>query len=188
MFVFLIIYGLCSSALALTILKFWPFEAGTYEMNSAVFTRWKLFTVIVEFGKKSLNPFVTVFAKPLLEQLFGAKIGKHTAIGGTLVDGHMITIEDEAIVGERSIVAAHYIMNGKLTLQPAVLRRGATVGGGAIVFCSEIGEGSVIVATSLVPPESRIPPGELWGGFPARRIRRTDEAPDMSSPKARNRI
>lgn len=188
LFVFLLSFGIGSSIAALTMLKLWPFEAGTYDMNSQEFMRWKLFTVIVEFGKKALAPFTTVFARPLIEKMFGAKIGKHTAIGGTLVDGHMITLEDEAIVGERSIVAAHYITNGKLTLKPAVLRKGAIVGGGAIVMSSEIGEGSVIVPTSLVMPDNVIPPGELWGGFPARRIRKTDEAPDTNSTKSRNRF
>lgn len=188
LFIFLLSFGTGSSIIALSMLKLWPFEPGTYEMNSPEFARWKLFTVTVEFGKKSLSPFTTVFARPLIEKMFGAKIGKHTAIGGTLVDGHMITLEDEAIVGERSIVAAHYITNGKLTLKPAILRRGAIVGGGAIVMSSEVGAGSVIVPTSLVMPDNNIPPGELWGGFPARRIRRTDEAPDTTSSKARNRF
>lgn len=185
---FLIFFGLCCSAFAKLTLKLFPFEAGEYEMDSPVFFRWKLFTVLVEFGRKSLSPFTVVFFRPVVERLFGAKIGKNVAIGGSLVDGHMITLEDGAIVGERSIVSAHYIMNGKLILQPAVLRKDSTVGGGAVVFCSEIGENSVIVATSLVPPGSVIPAQELWGGFPARKIRKVQEAPDLNATKAINRI
>ena len=40
----------------------------------------------------------------------------------------------------------------------------------------EIGDKAKVLAGSFVLPNTRIPPGELWGGIPARRLERTEDA------------
>ena len=80
-----------------------PFIPGSYSMDDPVFTYWKLFTVTYEFGKGALLPFTSVFAKPVIALLFGAKIGKDIALGGILVDPQLIEIGDEAIIGQGSV-------------------------------------------------------------------------------------
>nr|WP_243748635.1 DapH/DapD/GlmU-related protein [Pseudomaricurvus alcaniphilus] len=137
-----------------------------------MFTWWKLFTVIYEFGRGALLPFTTVFAKPLVAKLFGASVGKDIALGGHLVDPQLISIGDEAIIGQGSVVTAHTITSGKLILSPVFIHRNATVGVNAVVMSGvSIGEGSVVTAGSVVPPDTKIPAMELWGGMPAKKIK-----------------
>lgn len=185
---FVFMFGVACGILVKLLLRIYPFVPGSYAMDSVEFSRWKLFMILSEFGRKALGPFSVVFARPLIERLFGARIGKNTAIAGKLIDGHMIELADEAIVGEDSIVSAHYIINGKLTLRPVRIGKGATVGGGAIVACSNVGDGSSVIAASFVSPGTEIPGGELWGGFPARRIRRVDESPEQTEGRGRRRL
>lgn len=169
---FVFIFGMSCGLFIQALIHIKPFESGKFDMNSDHFTQWKLYIVIYEFGRKAIAPFVVVILKTPFEKLFGAKIGMNVVVSGTLVDSHMITIEDNVIVGQGSIVASHYMNSGEIVLQPTILRRGCTVGGGAIALCCEIGENSVIAPLSFVGPGTVVPPNELWGGFPARRIKK----------------
>lgn len=169
---FLLFYGLLSAAVLRAMLKLKPFSAGDYAMNDIVFTYWKLYTVTYEFGKGSLLPFTTVFAKPLVAKLFGAKIGKDIALGGTLVDPQLIEIGDEAIIGQDSIITAHTINSGSITLKSVRIGSQATIGVNVVLMSGvEIGNGAIVAAGSVVPPNTHVPANELWGGIPAKKIK-----------------
>lgn len=168
----LLIFGLLCALCARLLLKIKPMPAGKHDMESDVFTWWKLFTVIYEFGRGALLPYTTVFAKPLVATLFGADIGKDIALGGHLVDPQLMTIGDEAIIGQGSVVSAHTITSGQLILSPVIIGKRATVGVNAVVMSGvHIGEGSVITGGTVVPPDTIIPANELWGGSPARKLK-----------------
>ena len=63
--------------------------------------------------------------------------------------------------------------NEKWQLERTIVRRGASIGAGAVVLCGvEIGEKAMIGAGSLVT--RNVPAGELWMGNPARFVRRID--------------
>ena len=172
---FLFIYGILSAITTRLILKLKPFTPGTYDMHSPLFTCWKLFTVIYEFGRGALLPFTVVFFKPVVAKLFGANIGKDIALGGHLVDPELITIGDEAIIGQDSVITAHTITSGYLSLAPVNIGPRATIGVNTVVMSGvEIGEGSVVTAGSVIPPDTKIPPFELWGGSPATKIKVLD--------------
>jgi hypothetical protein len=141
---FLFFYGVLSALLLRVLLRMRPLRPGVYSMDDAHFTYWKFFTVIHEFGRGALLPFTTVFARPVVAALFGAKVGRNTAIGGQLIDPPFITIGDHAVLGLRSALV--------------------------------IGEGSVVVASSVVTMGTKIPPFELWGGAPARKIKDLEPA------------
>lgn len=145
---------------------------GDYAMDSPVFTAWKLYTVSYEFGCSALRPFTSMFARPLVAKLFGATVGRDIALGGTLVDAHLIRIGDEAIIGQGSVVTAHAIVSGRIILKPVDIRRGATVGVNAVVMPGVVvGERAIVAGGSVVAMDTTIPPDELWGGTPARRIK-----------------
>ncbi len=169
---FLLVYGLFSSAIVQLMLKYKPFYPGRYEMDDSLFTYWKLFTVLYEFGRGALLPFTTVFARPVVAVMFGAKIGKDIALGGKLVDPQLISIGEEAIIGQDSVITAHTIVSGAIILQPVKIGARATVGVNAVLMSGvEIGSDSVVTAGSVVKPDTIIPEKELWGGVPARKIK-----------------
>ncbi len=170
--VFLLAFGAFAALAAHLIRRLHPLRPGRHAMDMPLFTAWKLYTVVHEFGRGAWLPFTTVFARPLVAALFGARIGKDIALGGMLVDPHLITIGDRAIIGQDSVLTAHAITSGEIILQPVTIGRGATVGVNAVIMPgTEIGEGAVVTAGSVVPPGTRIPPRELWGGVPARKLK-----------------
>ena len=171
-FMFLFVYGVLSVICARLMLLISPLSPGDHSMDSGLFTWWKLFTVVYEFGRGALLPFTTVFARPLVAMLFGAKIGKDIALGGRLVDPELITIGDEAIIGQDSVITAHAITTGMIILREVKISRGATVGVNVVIMPGvEVGEGSIVTAGAVVSPNTIIPAGEMWGGIPARKIK-----------------
>jgi len=169
---FLFFYGLVSAAAVRLILRFRPLRPGTYTMESAEFFWWKLYTVVHEFGRGALLPFTTVFAKPVVAKLFGARVGRRVAVGGHFVDPPLIEVGDGAVIGLNSALVAHAITSGRIVLKPVRVGPGATVGVHTVVMPgAEIGAGAVVAPGSVVLMGTKIPPGEFWGGVPARRLR-----------------
>ena len=57
------------------------------------------------------------------------------------------------------------------TIHACTIRDGALIGMGATLLDDcVIGEGSVVAAGALVLQRTQIPPHEIWGGVPAKRI------------------
>jgi len=168
----LLVYGLLSSLLVRSMLTAFPLRPGEYSMRDTHFTYWKFYTVVHEFGRGALLPFTTVFAKPLVAMLFGARVGRNTAMGGMLVDPPLIAIGDFAILGLDSAIVAHAITSGSIILKEVRIGQGATVGVHAVIMPGvSVGDGAVVTAGSVVTMNTTIPPNELWGGIPARKIK-----------------
>ena len=139
-------------------------------MESPVFTYWKLLSVVYRLGQAALTPFTPVFLKPVVESLFGARVGTGVALGGTIDDPYMVTIGDGAILGHASLVSGNMIHGGKLTCGPITIGAGATVGIHSVLLPgTEIGENVTLMAGSYVLPNTKIPAGETWRGNPARK-------------------
>lgn len=89
---------------------------------------------------------------------------------------HLITIDEDAIVGYRTTILCHEYMADRYRIGPVVIQRRATIGANCTLLPGVIvGEGATVSAMSLVNRD--IPPGELWGGVPVRRIRLADGKP-----------
>ena len=138
-------------------------------MDHGQFALWKLHAVLSQFGQPCLGLFIPIFLRPLLYVLYGASVGKQTAIGGKILDPFATKLEDYAVLGENSIVTAHIMTHDKFFLLPVTVKKRATVGVGVIIMPGvEVGENSVVLPGSVVTMETQIPPNEIWGGIPAR--------------------
>ncbi|PWV58837.1 acyltransferase [Plasticicumulans acidivorans] len=168
----LLFFGISCVIMSRLILFFYPLADGEYSMDSIQFFIWKLYSVLYYFGCGALKPFNVMFVRPFVQYLFGARIGKNVALGGTLVDPHLIEIGDEAIIGENSVIAAHAINSGYIRFGRIVIDSQATVGVNATVMPGvSIGRGAVLLAGAVATPGTVIPDGEMWGGVPAKRIK-----------------
>ncbi len=166
----ILFYGLLSALVVRVLLKFRPMEPGEYTMDSSVFTYWKLLTIVYRLGQGALLPFTPVFVKPLIEALFGAKVGANVAFGGTIDDPYMVTVGDGAVLGHSSLVSGNMIHGGKLTCGYVKIGAGATVGVNSVILPgTEIGENATLMGGSYVMPGTKIPAGETWRGNPARK-------------------
>lgn len=166
----LLMYGLFSALLVRLLLRFKPMRPGEYAMDSPVFTQWKLLTIVYRLGQGALVPFTPVFVKPVVDALFGARIGSQVAFGGVIDDPYMVTVGDGAVLGHSSLVSANFIANGKLTCGEVKIGAGATIGANCVVLPNTvIGDGAVLMAGSYLMPGTTVPAGETWRGNPARK-------------------
>lgn len=166
------LYGLVT-ALYLTLLnRFVSFRSGTYSMTHSQFTLWKHYSVVGELGMSFLRFFFPVFLRPVFYSLWGAKIGGNVAIGGVITDPRLVSIHDYAIVGQDSVLTSHAMIHNELVLEPIIIGRRATVGVKAVIMPGvEIGHDAIVAPGAVVPMHTRIPPSELWGGVPAKKIK-----------------
>ncbi|MCM1028108.1 MAG: gamma carbonic anhydrase family protein [Pseudoflavonifractor sp.] len=95
----------------------------------------------------------------------------------TLYEKSTITIGDDVSIGHN------------VTLHGCHIKRLALIGMGAIVMDDvEVGEGALVAAGSVVLSRTRIGPGEMWGGAPARFIKmmEPEKTAELNTRIARN--
>lgn len=170
--IFLLAYGLYSMLLLALIRRFQAYPVGRFRMDSAAFTYWKFNAVIVDLATKALRPFATVFTESLIHAGFGARIGKQTALAGVMRDHPLLTIGDFATIGQNSVITAHAITHDEIVMAPVKIGRGAVVGINCVVMPGvELGDGAILAPGGVATVGTRIPPHELWGGIPARKLK-----------------
>jgi serine acetyltransferase len=170
--VFLLLYGVISAVLMRLILAIKPFVPGEYSMDDSQFTMWKLYSIVYSFGRGALVPFTTVFTKPLIPKLFGAKLGERVALAGIIADAPMVSVGERSILGHNSSILGHTIVSGRIILGRVKIGKGVTVGVNSVIWPNvDIGDGAIVTAGSVVKMGTNIPANELWGGCPARKIK-----------------
>lgn len=163
-------YGLLSALVVRTMLKVRRILPGEYSMDSPVFTYWKLLTILYRLGQGALLPFTPVFVKPVVEMLYGAKIGANVALGGTIDDPYLVAIGDGVVLGNGSLVSGNVIVNGKIRFGEVRIGAGATVGANSVVLPgTEIGDNALVMGGAMVMTDAKIAAGETWRGNPARK-------------------
>ncbi|MFH0876321.1 MAG: acyltransferase [archaeon] len=111
----------------------------------------------------------------LYRHVLNMKIGKNVAIAPEAqVDAfypELIEVEDNVIIGMNVTIFAHeftheYFRFGKVTIgKNALIGAGSTIRSGV-----RIGAKATVAMCSFVNKD--VPPGEVWGGVPAKRIRK----------------
>lgn len=113
-------------------------------------------------------------------------IGNHVGISNsTIIARDRVTIEDNVLIGgdcriyDNDFHSLDYDERmgnkiEKIKSSPVLIQEGAFIGAHSIILKgSIIGRHSIIGAGSVV--SGRIPPNEIWGGAPARFIKRIEE-------------
>jgi acetyltransferase-like isoleucine patch superfamily enzyme len=94
---------------------------------------------------------------------------------GILHDPPFVTIGRDSVVGQSALLIPHVIEGERLAHHAIRIGDRATVGAGAIVLSGvTIGDGAIVSAGAVVPKGTAIGAGEIWGGVPARLVRRVD--------------
>jgi UDP-2-acetamido-3-amino-2,3-dideoxy-glucuronate N-acetyltransferase len=87
-----------------------------------------------------------------------------------------VTIEDEVFVGPHAVFTndLHPRATGDWDVVPTVVKRGASIGAGAVVVCGvTIGEKAMVGAGAVVTKD--VPPGKLVVGNPAKVIKQVGD-------------
>ena len=166
----MLLYGVFAALLARCMLRIKPIAPGAYGEDSTVFTYWKLITVVQRLGQGAMRPFTPVFLLPVVDALYGARIGKDVAFGGEINDPYMVSVGDGTTLGTQTIISGSFTGQGTLTCGFVRIGRNVTVGPNTTILPdTEIGDGASVLIGSCLMPGARIPAGEVWRGNPARK-------------------
>ena len=151
----------------LNTLQYWP------KLVHPLRVVWNFLCIYLAKYSPSLN------LKVFLYRLTGAKIGKNVSIGLAVVLDvfypHLITIEDNVVVGYNSVILCHEFLVRGGRIGQVVLQRDVMVGANSTILAGvTIGEGTEVSAMSLVNTD--LPPGVLAGGVPVKVIRPRGDA------------
>ena len=96
--------------------------------------------------------------------------------------GNCVNIQDGSVLHtlyqKSTIELGDYVSIGhNVTIHGSKIHDYALIGMGAVVMDdAEVGAGAIVAAGSVVLSRTKIGPGELWGGAPAKFIKMVDEA------------
>ena len=96
--------------------------------------------------------------------------------------GNCVNIQDGSVLHtlyqKSTIEIGDFVSIGhNVTIHGAKIHDYALIGMGAVVMDdAEVGAGAIVAAGSVVLSRTKIGPGELWGGAPAKFIKMVDEA------------
>ncbi len=181
-FLTFVAFFILQTAFTLVVLKILrvvlPMKEGVYsyaEEPLAAFA-WNLYgylciTHLNLFYDKILLPIP--FRKPFF-QLMGARIGGGIVpISGQLLDPHLITLGANAHIGEDALLTPHAVTSdNRLYIKRIEIGENVMIGAKSILMPGvRVGKGAMVNAMSLVATDTEIPPCEVWGGVPARKLR-----------------
>lgn len=121
----------------------------------------------------SKNLFICMGVKRVILRLVGVKIGKRVGIAPNTIDAlipELITIEDDAIIGWHTTLLVHEITQETVRVGKIHVGKKAVIGAKSTIRSGvRIGDGAIVAMNSFVNKD--IPPNEVWGGVPARKIK-----------------
>lgn len=137
-----------------------------------------LFYLLI-FNSLIRTHFVPVPLLRLIYLALGARLGPNTYSAGALLDPPLISVGANSIIGHDAALFAHAIEGDRFSLSPIRIGDNVTIGATAIVMAGvTIGDGAIVSAGAVVGKDTCIGANEIWGGVPARLLRRrTDGAP-----------
>lgn len=152
-------------------------KEGRYPLRSFISIQWAFGIVSHRIAMLFLKLVLPSFVGNLYYRMMGAKIGNGVQIvSDSINDAAMISIGDNVVIGGRATINGHLVERGEIVLAPVKIGNNALIGGGCIIQPgSVIGEGSVIASRAVVPKWSNIPDGEVWGGIPAKFIKKLED-------------
>ena len=172
--IFLFFFIFCTYMLMLLVRILWPMSEGTLPLGTTSQALvWKLFGYLyVTHLWPLINAgLVPVNLRSLAFSMLGAKIGRSVMIGGKILDPSLVEIGDYTMLGEDCLLTAHAVEGERVDLGRIIVGSGVTVGVKAVILPDVvIGDGAIVAAGAVVTKGTRIAPGEIWGGVPARKI------------------
>lgn len=126
---------------------------------------------------------------PFVEVQKNASVGSHCKISSHTFICEGVTIEDEVFVGHGVVFindplpratnqAGELQREADWQVRPTLVRRGASIGSGAVILCNvTIGQGAMIGAGAVVTKD--VPAGAVVVGNPARILRKGERAREI---------
>ena len=110
--------------------------------------------------------------KSVIWRMVGVRLGKRLFDdGGNLAEKNLVTIGDDVSLNAGAWIQCHSQEDYAFKSDRITIGSGCTIGVGAmILYGVTMGDGSVLAPDSFLMKGEEIPPGERWGGNPAREM------------------
>ncbi|SHG39516.1 Acetyltransferase (isoleucine patch superfamily) [Desulfacinum infernum DSM 9756] len=173
-FLFTVFLLTTSSIADRTLLSLFPIEPGPILSKSREDIIWGIHVL---FYLILLNSFIRtrIIPVPIMRLIYvclGLKIGSNSYCSGIILDPPFVSIGNNSIIGQDCIVYAHAIEGQHLSISPVSIGNNVTIGANSVVMSAvTIGDNSIVAAGAVVTKGTNIPPNEIWGGVPAKRLR-----------------
>lgn len=113
---------------------------------------------------------------PLLRLVYlalGARLGHNTYSAGVILDPPLTYIGNNCIIGHDAVLFSHAIEGRRLSLSAIHIGDNVTIGATAVVMSGvTIRDSAIVSAGAVVTKDSSIGEGEVWGGVPAKLLKR----------------
>jgi len=153
---------------------------GRVPLKSFTTVRWGMIGALHRMATNQLGLVIPSYIGSFYYRLMGCKVGKGAQLNSTSInDSFMVHIGDQTVIGGGAAINGHIVEKGELVLSPVRIGKDCVIGSGSFINpgCT-IGDGSVLASRAVLPKWTEIPPGEIWGGIPARRIRSRNATED----------
>lgn len=152
-------------------------KEGVYKLPSKEYSYWVYKSASADLMQTILNLVPgnnALFI--LLYKALGAKLNLDSMISKySLSDPEFISIGKNTIIGRDAMVTSHIIEKGLLIIKKIKIGNNCTIGAKSMICPGVIIEdGAIIAANSFVVKNQKIKKGELWGGSPARMIKKVN--------------
>lgn len=125
-----------------------------------------LFNSIMRTGSPPI-PFMRLFYLFL-----GAKIGNNSYSSGLIYDPIFVQIGNDSVIGESALLVPHIIEGTRLAHYHIQIGNNVTIGAHAVVLAGvKIDDHAIVSANAVIPKNTHIGPGEIWGGIPAKLLK-----------------
>lgn len=158
---------------------------GRFEYFSVGAWRWASYNALTLMLRFTFANWIRVTPfLPLYHRLMGMKVGARVQINTSVIaDQNLVSIGEGSVIGGDATIVAHAAERGKLVTAPVRIGRNVTVGLMSVVFPGcDIGDGAVIAAGAVLSKGTKVAPGEIWAGVPARRVGRRRAMPGPGAP------
>ncbi len=116
--------------------------------------------------------FLPVPLMRLVYQALGTRMGANTYSAGVILDPPLTELGANCIIGHDAVLFSHAIEGRHFALSRIKTGDNVTIGATAVIMSGvTIGNGAIVSAGSVVLKDTKIGPGEIWGGVPAKRIK-----------------
>ena len=141
---------------------------------SAITIRWGFLNVLARLAKPCIHHMVPSWITDFYYRALGCKIGKGAFVSSDRInDPYLVSIGENTIIGSKVIITPHLAERDDLVFSPIVIGNNCLIGLGAQINPGcVIGDGSVIASRAIVPKYTKVPSGEVWGGIPAKFIKK----------------
>ncbi|WP_186376150.1 DapH/DapD/GlmU-related protein [Hyella patelloides] len=145
------------------------------------YLKYQILAALNKFIKRTPARWIIIFPFPayLFYKIAGAKIDVSVLQSSpdSIPDFYLVSIGKNTLLGWNCNIFGHYTPDSTNTFLGKVdIGNNVLIGAEAIVWPNvKIGDNSIVQNKSVVRPGTIIPPNEIWGGIPARKIKSIEQ-------------